>query len=759
MIREITEKGLRAARIETLTPQLAVVGGGMTGVCTAIAAARKGVQVVLVQDRPVLGGNASSEVRLWVLGATSHMGNNNRWAREGGIIDEIMVENTFRNREGNPVIFDTLLLDKVLAEKNIRLLLNTIVFGVEKQESDKIAAVTAFNPQNETRYRISAPLFCDASGDGILAYLAGASYRFGAEEKEEFGECFSPSESYGELLGHTIYLYPKMTDHPVKFVPPSFALKEITAIPKYEQITPSQRGCNYWWFEYGGLKDTVHDTEEIKFELWKVVYGAWNYIKNSGRFPEAENMTLEWVGTIPGKRESRRFEGLCMLSQKDIIHQTPFDDAVAFGGWAIDLHPAAGVYSPHPSCNQYHAKGIYQIPYRCYVSRDIRNLFISGRLISASHVAFGSTRVMATSALGGQAVGEAATMCLERHCMPENLLAPALMQELQQRLNEQGQSIPGVAIERSGNKAASARITASSSLRLAEIPAGGGWIHLDYSAAQMLPLQSGTAYSFKTTFRASEPTEIVAELYVSEKLQNYTPDTLLERKTLTLSAGIQKMEIAFSETLRHRQYAFLIFRANPKVEIASSELRLTGILSVFNKFNLKVNNRGRQVPPEGSGFESFEFWCPERRPEGRNIAMEIEPALLCFDPDNLLNGLTRPAQGTNAWAADPEDRHPVLELTWPEPQRIETIRLYLDTDYDHPMETSQYGHPESVMPFCLRNLLVSDGEGRTIAQIRDNHQTIVTIRPEKELVTDRLLIKTEKPLDNVPASMFQILIR
>lgn len=186
---------------------------------------------------------------------------------------------------------------------------------------------------------------------------------------------------------------------------------------------------------------------------------------------------------------------------------------------------------------------------------------------------------------------------------------------------------------------------------------------------------------------------------------------------------------------------------------------MTGILSVFNKFNLKVNNRGRQVPPEGSGFESFEFWCPERRPEGRNIAMEIEPALLCFDPDNLLNGLTRPTQGTNAWAADPEDRHPVLELTWPEPQRIETIRLYLDTDYDHPMETSQYGHPESVMPFCLRNLLVSDGEGRTIAQIRDNHQTIVTIRPEKELVTDRLLIETEKPLDNVPASMFQILIR
>lgn len=364
MIKESCEKKLRAFRHERLTAQLAVVGGGMTGVCTALAAARRGLSVVLVQDRPVLGGNASSEVRLWVLGATSHMGNNNRWAREGGIIDEIMVENTFRNREGNPVIFDTILLDKVLAEKNIRLLLDTVVYDVEKQGADRIAALLAFNPQNETRYRIEAPLFSDASGDGIAAYRAGAAYRFGAEEREEFGECFSPSDGYGELLGHTIYLYPKRTEHPVRFVPPSFALRPITAIPKYEQIDPSQHGCNYWWFEYGGQKDTIHDTGQIKLELWRVVYGAWDYIKNSGRFPEAENMTLEWVGTIPGKRESRRFEGLYMLSQRDIVEQRPFPDAVAYGGWAIDLHPAEGVYSPQPSCSQYHSKGIYPIPYR-----------------------------------------------------------------------------------------------------------------------------------------------------------------------------------------------------------------------------------------------------------------------------------------------------------------------------------------------------------------------------------------------------------
>lgn len=759
MIKELSEKGLRSLRCEKVTAQLAVVGGGMTGVCAAIAAARRGVRVVLVQDRPVLGGNASSEVRLWVLGATSHMGNNNRWAREGGIIDEILVENTFRNREGNPVIFDTLLLDKVLSEKNIRLLLNTVVYEVEKCAPNRISALTAFNPQNETRYRIEAPLFCDASGDGVVAFRAGASYRFGAEEKEEFGECFSPSESYGELLGHTIYLYPKVTDRPVKFVAPSFALKEITRIPKYEQITPAQRGCNYWWFEYGGEQDTVHDTEQIKFELWKVVYGAWDYIKNSGRFPEAENMTLEWVGTIPGKRESRRFEGLYMLTQQDIISQRSFDDAAAFGGWAIDLHPAAGVYSPQPSCNQYHAKGTYEIPYRCYVSRDISNLFISGRLISASHVAFGSTRVMATAAAGGQAVGEAAALCLEQECLPREVLEPERLCLYRQRLSRMGQSIPGVAIDPAGNKAAWARITASSCLHLSELPADGGWIALDYSAAQLLPLRPDTRYTFRATFRSAQATEVVAELCVSSKPRNYTPDLVLARSTIALESGVCEREIGFDASTGCEQYAFVVFRANPSVAIAASEMRLTGVVSAFNKFNLQVNNHGRQTPPAGSGFEEFEFWCPERRPGGKNLALKIAPAIDGFGPGNLTDGFVRPVRSTHAWVAAIDDHAPRLTLSWDRPQTISEIRLFLDTDYDHPMETAQYGHPEEVMPFCLRNLRVLDAKGRTIAAFCDNHQTILTVRPEGGLVTDRLVIETEKPMENVPAALFQIDIR
>ena len=178
----------RAFRHISLRADYVIAGGGMTGVCSAITAARAGVKVILVQDRPVLGGNASSEVRLWVLGATSHMGNNNRWSREGGVLDEILVENTFRNKEGNPVLFDMVLMDKVLAEPNITLLLNTVVYKVEKNDTRTISRLTAINPQNGTEYTIEGDLFADCTGDGTLGYLAGASFRMGAEEKEEYGE-------------------------------------------------------------------------------------------------------------------------------------------------------------------------------------------------------------------------------------------------------------------------------------------------------------------------------------------------------------------------------------------------------------------------------------------------------------------------------------------------------------------------------------------------------------------------------------------
>lgn len=297
----------RALETRGLFVDLCVCGGGLSGTVAAIAAARHGVSVVLLQDRPVLGGNGSSEVRLWVLGATSHMFNNNRYAREGGIVDEILLENLHRNPEGNPLIFDTILLEKVRNESNIQLLLNTALIGCSRNGS-RIESVQAFSSQTSLAFTIRATQFIDCTGDGTLSFLAGAPFRIGAEQRSEFGERFAPSSEYGHLLGHSIYFYSKDTGRPVKFVPPSYALKDVEQqIPRFRTFNTRMMGCNLWWIEYGGRLDTIHDTEEIKWELWKVVYGVWDYFKNSGKFPEAENLTLEWVGTIPGKRESRRF--------------------------------------------------------------------------------------------------------------------------------------------------------------------------------------------------------------------------------------------------------------------------------------------------------------------------------------------------------------------------------------------------------------------------------------------------------------------
>ena len=748
----------RENKIVTLESDLIIVGGGMAGTCAAITAARNDIKVVLVQDRPVLGGNGSSEVRLWILGATSHMGNNNRWAREGGVVDEILVENLYRNKEGNAVILDTILLEKVVNEPNITLLLNTMVYGLEKGDDENISTLRAFCSQNSTEYMLSAPLFCDSSGDGIVGHLAGASYRIGAEGKDEFGEGFTPQEGYGELLGHTIYFYSKNTGKPVKYVAPSYALKDINKIPRFRNIKTGDMGCNFWWFEYGGRRDTIHDTEEIKWELWSVVYGVWDYIKNSGKFPESENLTLEWVGTIPGKRESRRFEGPYMLKQQDIVEQTHFQDTVSFGGWAIDLHPADGVFSALPGCNQYHSKGIYEIPYRCFISKDIKNLFVAGRLISASHVAFGSTRVMATSGHGGQVVGMAAAMCAQSGLKPVDLLDTEKMVALQQNLNILGQGIPHVPIDESENLAAKAKIEVSSTLSVQEIPFDGNWLELNFSAGQLLPMTKDTLYTFEIMADAKFDTIVEVELMASSKTFNYTPDQLIEKQKIVLKQGIQLKKIAFKNVFHENQYGFIIFRSNPEVKIRCSEKRMTGILSVFNKTNPAVNNYGKQLPPEGSGFDSFEFWCPERRPKGQNIAMNITPALSCFSKDQLVNGFTRPYLKTNAWAADWNDTNSTVTLTWDEPQTIKSVSLFFDTDYDHPMESSQMGHPEDVMPFCIRNYTVKDDKGNLIFEKIGNYQTINILRPKSGFSTKSLHFEFEQLLANAPTSIFEILI-
>lgn len=747
--------GRRSFPLVTMNADLVITGGGLSGICCAITAAREGLKVVLVQDRSVLGGNASSEVRLWILGATSHMGNNNRWAREGGLVDEILVENTYRNPEGNPIIFDSILLDKVKQESNIELLLNTVVYDLEKN-GDFITALKAYCSQNQTDYYLNAPLFCDASGDGVVGFLAGAAFRMGAESTQEFNEQFAPTKEYGELLGHSLYFYSKDTGRPVRFIPPAFALQDITAIPRFRSFNAREYGCKLWWIEYGGRLDTVHDTEQIKWELWKVVYGVWNYIKNSGNFPEAETLTLEWVGMIPGKRESRRFEGDYILKQQDVVEQRKHTDAIAFGGWSIDLHPSDGIYSNAPGCNQWHSKGVYQIPYRCIYSKNIKNLFLAGRIISSSHVAFASSRVMATGAYVSQAVAIAATLCKKYHCLPADIINDNKTALLQQHLIHTGQFIPGIHPEDSGNKTTGATITASSALQLQELTADGEFLTLDPAVGQMLPFRSGKIPDISLSVYCETDTVLHLELRICSRTGSYTPDITLASFQYPLQPGENRVGVCPDAVLDEEQYVFLILHKNPAVKIARSSLRITGILSVFNTVNPAVSNYGRQDPPENIGIDPFEFWCPQRRPAGHNLALTLSEPVNGFSAMNIKNGITRPTTRPNAWVADLKDPQPFICLEWDEPVTVRKIIIAFDTDFDHPMESVLMTHPETVMPFCVRDYIIYNDRDEKIYEKKENYQTRNTICFEEGLRTTRLKIAPQHPSLTTPAAIFEV---
>ncbi|WP_371419604.1 FAD-dependent oxidoreductase [Pantoea sp. SO10] len=704
---------------QRLQAELLIVGGGLAGVCAALAAARDGLDVVLIQDRPVLGGNASSEVRLWANGATSHMGNNNRWAREGGIMGEIMEENLWRNKEGNPVLFDMVLLDIVQAQPGLTLLLNTVVTDIEKS-GRRLLSVQAFNAINQTHYQVSATQFIDASGDGVLGYLAGAAHRVGAESVKEFGEKMAPGENFGHKLGHSIYFYTKRTAQPVRFVAPSFALKEITAIPRYKRLSSELNGCDLWWLEWGGRLDTVHESETIKWELWKIVWGVWDYIKNSGEFPDADNLTIEWVGLIPGKRESRRFLGETMLCQQDIIEQRDHYDAVAYGGWSIDLHPADGVYSEHDGCRQFHSKGTYTIPFRALYSQSLDNLLLTGRLISATHVAFGSARVMCTCGVLGEVVGRAAALCQQQQITPAELAQPERVGQLQQHLLRQGAFIPRHPL---ANPARQAHVTVSSTLELRALPADAGWQPLQSRCALLLPLKAGERLpAISVQLRAANAQKLQVSLLTSANPANTCGDCQLSTQSITVTEQ-GTYRLSFDYRAECDRYVFIAFEENAAIEVALTSQRLPGVMMVFNSLNPRVAKRTRQINDGDYGVDEFDFWLPRRAPQQILLAFALETPLQLWHGDYLLNGKLRPEQHTNCWVPAQDDTHPNVSWHWNEPQQAKHITLLFDNDFDHAMETVQMGHAQAVTPHCTTHYRVWLDE-MLLADVTENHHSL-----------------------------------
>lgn len=453
---------MKQTRIKT---DLLVAGGGMSGICAAICAARNGAKVVLVQDRSVLGGNASSEIKMHIVGADCHGTYPGR--RESGLLEEFRLEDAVRNPHRSYSQWDLLLYEKVKKEPNITLLLDADLVSAEVEEEPLTGRRTILSAKvisnfMEEEFDVTAKFFADCTGDGRLGFEAGADFHIGRESRDDYGESLAQKKADKSTLGSSILITGRKYDTPQPFLAPDWVREFQASDFKHRPIHSYEYG--YWWFEWGGHLDTIADNEKIRHELLRIALGIWNYVKNSGNHPDAECWALDWVGAIPGKRESRRFLGPHVLTQHDVQGAVVFPDQVAFGGWWIDTHPPMGVDVPDEEpCVQHRMPHIYSLPLRCYHSRNVSNLFFAGRNISATHIAFASTRVMGTCSVGGQAIGTAAalwkdeaTADIEALSTRENLSA------LQQRLLKDDAYLIGLSNSDPGDLARTARVAETS---------------------------------------------------------------------------------------------------------------------------------------------------------------------------------------------------------------------------------------------------------------------------------------------------------
>ncbi|MDD5521148.1 MAG: FAD-dependent oxidoreductase [Kiritimatiellae bacterium] len=424
---------------------LVVVGGGMAGTCAAISAARLGVTVALIQDRPVLGGNNSSEVRVGLSGLIHQkpypnlgnlvdeigpIGHWNLWeakrdpesSRSKRILEVIEKHPEKKEHNAGPSsnYEDKRKLNAVQAEKNIKLFLNEHATRVEK-EGNKIVAIIAQNIRSNRETRFRGRLFADCTGDGNLGFLAGADYRMGREAKSETGESEAPEKADKQVMGTSVQWYATKKDTPVTFPLCPWALQ-------FNEKTCSKSTRGDWDWEAGMNRDQITDIEQIRDHALRAAYGNWAYLKNSSAGKEKyASWKLDWVAYIGGKRESRRLMGDVILKQQDVVGLTEFPDASVTTTWSIDLHyPSPQNRKDFPgqefrSIAKHVKVKPYPIPYRCFYSRNIDNLFMAGRHISVTHVALGTIRVQRTTGMMGEVVGMAASLCKQHNTDPRGV--------------------------------------------------------------------------------------------------------------------------------------------------------------------------------------------------------------------------------------------------------------------------------------------------------------------------------------------------
>ena len=703
MSTKLSGKESRELVRQTIDTDVVVVGAGPAGICAALAAARNGAKTVLITDRPVLGGSASSEVRVTPSGADH--GAWNRYARETGIMDEMslrLAHKTHTSGRWRWFYYDELYFDMVAAEPNLRFLLNTTICKVECDAAGAILALEGIQLRSEKILRFTGRTFIDCSGDGTVGYLAGAEYRVGREAKKEFNEKYAPEVADRRTMGATLLFSSVDRGHEVAYTAPAWALNvsELRTLLDPDQMwarnfyrQPDGSFYGLWWAEYGGAIDSIHDDDDVVWHTRRLVYGLWDYIKNSGKFDNVARLELDWIGYLPGKRESRRLMGPCMPSANDFLAQRRYEDAIGHAGWPVDIHPPQGYRDPAPACTHDFLPGIADISFGCLYSRNVPNLLFAGRNISVTHEGLGVLRVIATTAVMGQAVGTAAAYGLEKGLSPDHIRR-GHMPELQRCLARQDQSIIGHRLCEPDDLSRTARVTASSERRC-EITEGTQWLTLTAPTGLLVPIETERLEALALHLQAYAAAEVRLRVYATDKPQNYRPAAKAADLTVPVS-GDGWVAFPVNAAPDPGQKLFAVLDPNPKVLLRYATTAMTGVLGL--DFKPDDPPTWMTVLPYLPCFRM----TPEQRP---------------YRPENAVDGYIRPFGLPHLWASESLDpAEPAwLELDLARPCEVRSVELVFNSALDRKRHAIAGMHPELVKDYDV----LAEVEGTTVCLVRE----------------------------------------
>jgi hypothetical protein len=767
-------------KYEEKSYDVVVVGAGLAGVSAAIAAARHGASACLVQDRPVLGGNSSSEIRVTPHGAAAFHG----YARETGIVSEALIEERATNHETitengwTNSVWDLALYDMVVRTEGLDLMLNTTVEGVTTGPGNAIAAVDARVGNAERVCRLSAETFIDSTGDGTVAALAGADWRAGTESREEFGEPHAPERETDEVMGSSLHFKTVDTGRPIEFHAPEWAVKYEDSSFFYEGgRVPKTLRSGYWWIEIGPPFDTIHDNERIRHELTRHVLGIWDYIKNRDENlrERATNLALDWVGQVPGKRESRRIRGKTLLNENELIQRKEFPDEVAFGGWYVDLHTLGGLLAGTSEplnareldpTSDYGAStnvGPFGIPLSIMLAEQVPNLMMAGRNVSATHAAMGSIRVMSTGALMGQATGTAAALARSTGSSLAEV-ARDRVRELQQELLRDGVFLPNRRNEDPDDLALGADVVASSEEALQGVgPSSADWLNdlgqwtdhpvfpatgrLEHRTAQWIALgdrQDLESLELCLSSLGDGPQQVRVSLYAVEDIWDYRTEAGEPLAVTTLDVpSAEPTWIAWDLTgevdaaaLPRHGYIRVDLEANP-----AAEWHMAGTVQ----------------PGNIAGYEA----SPGRYRRfggGTTMSFTVRPPQRCYPAENVVNGVTRPHRFTNAWRSDPVKPLPQsITLSWERPEEISQVQLtfagHLLREYH--AYPPQYRDPQTPRDYSVQ-VLDEAGTWKKVLGVEGNYTTRNVHTFDRPVTASALRVVVTATNGDPSASIYEI---